>query len=64
MENYAKPLKKILAAAGWQYLRHAKGDHEVWWNPATGQKVTIDLGSKSRHLANDLLKAAGLPKAF
>ena len=64
MEGYAKQLRKLLTAAGWEFLRHGKGDHEVWHNPTTGQKVTIDGGSKSRHLANDLLKEAGLRKAF
>jgi hypothetical protein len=64
MENYAKPLKKLLATAGWEFLRTAKDDHDIWWNPKTGQKLTIDAGSKSRHLANDLLKAVGLPKSF
>ncbi|MBK8456594.1 MAG: type II toxin-antitoxin system HicA family toxin [Phyllobacteriaceae bacterium] len=64
MARIAVELKKLLRAAGWEFLRQARGDHEVWRNPATGQKATIDNNSKSRHLANDILKAAGLPKAF
>ena len=64
MARIAFELKKLLHTAGWEFLRQARGDHEVWWNPVTGQKVTIDGNSKSRHLANDILKAAGLPKVF
>lgn len=64
MENFAKPLKKILTAAGWQILRQGKGDHEIWHDPRTGQKVTVVTFLKSRHLANAILKEAGLPKAF
>ena len=64
MNSYAKALKKLLADVGWEFLRHGKGDHEIWHNPDTSQTVAIDNGSKSRHLANDLLKEAGLPKAF
>ena len=64
MQNFAKPLKKLLAEAGWKLLRQGKGDHEIWYNPRTGQRVTIDAFMKSRHLANTILKDAGLPKAF
>lgn len=64
MGKLANDLKKLLAASGFEFLRQARGDHEVWWHPVTKQKLTIDNGSKSRHLANDLLKEAGLPKAF
>ncbi len=64
MENFAKPLKRLLTSAGWELLRQAKGDHEIWHNPATGQKVTVVTFLKSRHLANAILKEAGLPKAF
>ena len=64
MGTLSRDLKKILSGNGWELLRRGKGDHEVWHNPDTGQKVTIDNGSRSRHLANDLLKSAGLPKAF
>ena len=64
MNKISKQLKKLLAQAGWEPLRRGKGDHEIWFNPATGQKISIDDGSRSRHLANSLLKEAGLPKAF
>ena len=64
MARIAVELKKLLREAGWEFHRQARGDHEIWWNPSTGQKLTIDIHSKSRPLANDLLKSAGLPKAF
>ncbi len=64
MGRIAVGLKRLLREAGWEFLRQARGDHEIWWNPSSGQKLTIDNNSKSRHLANDLLKSAGLPKAF
>jgi phage baseplate assembly protein gpV len=35
-----------------------------WWSPATRRKVAVDLKIKSRHMANVVLKQAGLPKAF
>jgi len=56
--------RRILADAGWKFLRQAAGDHEIWFNPTTGRKVTIEVKGKSRHTANGVLKDAGLPKRF
>lgn len=64
MNDFAKPLKKILSAAGWCFLRAGKGDHEIWHHPSDGRKVAIDNSIKSRHTANGILKQTGLPKAF
>ena len=60
----AREVRKLLHKAGWQFLRQGKGDHEIWHDPATGKKVTIDNSIKSRHTANAILKQAGLPKSF
>lgn len=57
-------LKKILRQAGFRYERPAKGDHEIWRHAGTGKQVSLDNGTKSRHTANEILKQAGLPKAF
>jgi predicted RNA binding protein YcfA (HicA-like mRNA interferase family) len=63
--NSFTPLtKKLLSKAGWQFLRRGKGDHEIWHEPISGRKVTVDNSMKSRHTANAVLKQAGLPKAF
>jgi hypothetical protein len=36
----------------------------MWFSPITGRHVTVPRSTKSRHTANDVLKQAGLPKAF
>jgi predicted RNA binding protein YcfA (HicA-like mRNA interferase family) len=64
VNNFAPLTKQLLRNAGWQFLRSGKGDHEIWWDPATGRKVTVDHTIKSRHTANAILNKAGLPKAF
>jgi len=64
VQNFAKPLKRLLAEAGWVLPRQGKGDHEIWIHPSTGQHLTIVTFMKSRHLAKALLKEAGLAKAF
>lgn len=64
MANFYRDLTKILTENGYAFFRPAKGDHEIWQNPKSGKKVTVDAGIASRHTANEILKKAGLPKAF
>jgi len=64
MGEFGPELKQILRRGGFELLRHGKGDHEIWVNRTSGVSVTINVGTKSRHLANAILKKAGLPKAF
>jgi predicted RNA binding protein YcfA (HicA-like mRNA interferase family) len=64
VRGYGKEVRQKLNEARWAFLRHGKGDHDVWYNPRTGQRVTVPVKLMSRHTANDILKEAGLPKAF
>lgn len=64
MAGYTRHLKKLLRASGCEFLQQGRGDHEVWWNPSTGKKFDVDGDIKSRHTANEVLKQAGLDKAF
>jgi hypothetical protein len=56
------PLSECRGSEAIDVLRYGKGDHDMWHNPVTGQKVTVPVNLKSRHTANDILKDAGLPK--
>ena len=64
MKGYAAEVREKLKGAGWEFHHHGKGDHDVWRNPHTGQKVTVPVNLKSRHTANGILQDVGLPKAF
>ena len=64
MNDFAPSVKMLLRRANWELLRQGKGDHSIWHDPITARKVTVDHKIKSRHTANDILKKAGLPKAF
>jgi predicted RNA binding protein YcfA (HicA-like mRNA interferase family) len=64
VRGYDIEVREKLKEAGWAFLRHGKGDHDVWHNLRTGQRVTVPVKLLSRHTANDILKEAGLPKAF
>jgi predicted RNA binding protein YcfA (HicA-like mRNA interferase family) len=64
MADYYRDLIALLRAAGYEFKRQGRGDHEIWWNPVTRVNLTIDKKLRSRITANEILKDAGLPKAF
>lgn len=64
MRSFTPRLKRILREAGCSVVRQGKGDHEIWFSPITKRNFPVDSAIPSRHLANAVLKQAGLPKAF
>lgn len=64
MADLYRELVTILRNNGYQLLRPGRGSHEIWHNPDTGRRVAVPRTTKSRHTANEVLKQAGLPKAF
>lgn len=62
-QDFYAELTELLEAAGCYFVRTGKGSHEVWHSPLSGRNFTVPR-SKSRHTANEVLKQAGLPKAF
>jgi hypothetical protein len=64
MNGFSKQLKQFLLDAGCSFVRHGKGDHEIWYSPITKRHVTVDYRNMSRHTANACLKQADLPKRF
>lgn len=64
MESFTPELKRLLRVAGCYFLRPGRGDHELWFSPINGKPFVVDNKIKSRHTANEVLKQAGLPKAF
>jgi predicted RNA binding protein YcfA (HicA-like mRNA interferase family) len=64
VKDYGKALREILGANGCVFVRHGRGDHDVWENLETRQRFAVPVKIKSRHLANKILKEAGLEKSF
>jgi len=61
--DFYPDIVRRLAEAGFEHWPGGKGSHEKWRDPATGRTVVV-ARTKSRHTANEVLKQAGLPKAF
>jgi len=62
--DFYRDVIRLLRDAGYEFKRPGRGDHEIWWNRNTGHRVTVDRKLKSKITANEILKDAGLPKAF
>jgi hypothetical protein len=62
--GYYRDIKKLLKAAGCEFVREGKGDHEIWLSPITKRHFTLDKGVTVKATANGTLKDAGLDKAF
>ena len=64
MADYYRDVVARLKAAGFEFKRQGRGDHEIWWHPGTGARVVVDKKLRSKITANEILKSAGLPKGF
>ena len=64
MAEYEKIVRKILKEYGYSFHHHGKGDHDIWFNVETKKKVTVDGKIKSRHMANQIMKEAGINYHF
>ena len=60
MADYTKKIKKILSANGCYFVRHGKGDHDVWYSPISKRNVILDGSIVKKTSANGVLKDAGI----
>jgi predicted RNA binding protein YcfA (HicA-like mRNA interferase family) len=64
MADLYRELAAALQRDGCWMVRTGRGSHEIWYSPVAGRHVTVPRSTKSRHTANEVLKQAGLKKAF
>ena len=64
MAEYEKKVREILRANGCIFIRHGKGDHDIWFSPITNLNVAVDGKIKSRHTANAIMKQCGINYKF
>lgn len=64
MAEYEKKVREILSENGCKFLRHGKGDHDIWYSPITNKNFPVDGKIKSRHTANEILKQSGINYHF
>ena len=64
MAEYEKKVREIIVANGCRFVRHGKGDHDIWYSPITDRHITVDRKIKSRYTANEIMKQSGIPFRF
>ncbi|MBR4641934.1 MAG: type II toxin-antitoxin system HicA family toxin [Selenomonadaceae bacterium] len=64
MAEYEKKVRAVLAENGCKFVRHGKGDHDIWYSPITDRNITVDGKIKSRHTANEIMKQSGISYRF
>lgn len=64
MAEYEKKVRQVLKDNGCIFVRHGKGDHDIWMNPANGKRTSVDGRIKSRAIANVIMKQLGIDYHF
>jgi hypothetical protein len=64
MAEYEKKVRQKLSEHGCIFQRHGKGDHDIWYSPITNLPITVDGEINSRHVANGIMKRAGIDYHF
>ena len=64
MAEYEKKVRKLLLEHGCSFVRHGKGDHDIWHSPITGKNFPVDGEIRIRHVANAVMKQAGIRHHF
>lgn len=64
MAEYEKKVRDKLKENGCYYVRHGKGDHDIWFSPITDRNITVDGKIKSRQTANAIMKQSGIEYKF
>jgi hypothetical protein len=41
LKGYGKAVRRILIKAGGKFLRHGRGDHEIWTSPHASKPFTV-----------------------
>ena len=64
MAEYEKKVRQKLREYGCYFIRHGKGDHDIWYSPISNRNITVDGKIRIRHVANAIMKQAGIEYRF
>lgn len=62
MNGWYSQVIAVLEQHGYRFLRNGKGAHEIWTNGSRNQVVSKNM--PSRHMANEIMKQAGIAHRF
>ena len=64
MAEYEKKVRQLLLKHNCHFVRRGKGDHDIWYSPITGKTFPVDGEIRIRHVANGIMKQAGIRHHF
>jgi hypothetical protein len=64
MPSYEHQVRDVLSTNGCYFVRHGKGDHDIWYSPVAKHSFPVDGKIKSRHIANAVMRQAGIQHKF
>ncbi|MCL2294883.1 MAG: type II toxin-antitoxin system HicA family toxin [Spirochaetes bacterium] len=64
MAEYEKKVRQILKENGCYFVRHGKGSHDFWYSPINNHSFPVATKIKIRHVANAIMKQAGINHHF
>lgn len=64
MRGYGRLVRERLSDGGCTFLRHGRGDHDIWTSPHTAIPLTVPVNVDSRHTANKILKDGWTAEGF
>jgi ubiquinone biosynthesis protein Coq4 len=56
MAEYKKKVRQILRDHSCYFVRHGRGDHDIWHSPITERNITEDGEIRIRHVATGIMK--------
>jgi predicted RNA binding protein YcfA (HicA-like mRNA interferase family) len=62
MNGWYNQVVAVLQQHGYYFLRAGKGSHDIWTNGTRNQVVSKNM--PSRHMANAIMKQAGIQHHF
>ena len=62
MNGYYELIIKQLKKNGYAFLRHTGSSHQIWTNGLHNQ--TVSTNCYSRHMANEIMRQAGVNHRF
>jgi len=60
MADFSKIVRKKLNENGCIFIRHGKGDHDIWYSPITKRNFSVDGKIYKKGTANGTLINAGI----
>jgi len=64
MADFTKDVYRLLNQHGCTLIRRGKGDHNIYYSPIKNKNVSVDGKITIRHMANKIMRDAGINYKF